>query len=194
MKKFSLVLAVLCTFLIAGAASAFDEVEDYYKKMPGYIDFGELGDFDESEEAVEVLIKAPLLKLVMGIAERDEPELAELLRSVKLIKVNVFQIDSSGFEKFSEKAADIEKRMRKKGWEAIVRAKESGERAYVYLKYDEEEIAGITVIALEEDGEAAFVNIVGAIDLETLSQLSGSFSIPEMDFLEDIEDTDIDDD
>ena len=50
-----------------------------------------------------------------------------------------------------------------------------------------DEIAGITVIALEEDGEAAFVNIVGNMDLEALSQLGGSFNIPEMDFLEDIE-------
>jgi hypothetical protein len=129
----------------------------------------------------------------MGIAENEEPELAELLKAVQLIKVNVFQIDSREFEKFSEKAAAIEKKMRKQGWEAIVRAKEEGERAYVYLKYDEDEIAGITVIALEEDGEAAFVNIVGNMDLEALSRLSGSFNIPEMDFLDDIEESERED-
>jgi len=183
MRRRSIVVALACLFIAVGSAAAFEEDEDYYKRMPGYIDFGEFGEFDTSDEAVEVLVKAPLLKLVSKVSEQDNPDLAQILAGVHLIKVNVFNIDSLKFVELSKRASEIEKKMRKEGWEAIVRAKEKGERAYVYMKYDEDEIAGIAVVALEEDGEAAFVNIVGNLDLEALSKLSGSFDIPELKVL-----------
>jgi hypothetical protein len=40
---------------------------------------------------------------------------------------------------------------------------------------------GLVVLALDKPGEAAFVNIVGDINLETIGKLTNRFNIPALD-------------
>ena len=50
---------------------------------------------------------------------------------------------------------------------------------------DEETIEGLVVTQVEKGGEAVFVNIVGDINLETISKLGSKFDIPGIDELHD---------
>jgi hypothetical protein len=47
-----------------------------------------------------------------------------------------------------------------------------------------ESLSGLVVMAVEENDEAVFVNIVGEIDPEQLGKLSNKFHIPKLDSIE----------
>ena len=80
------------------------------------------------------------------------------------------------------KAKEIDKDLMKKDWDRIVKTKSRGEVANVYVKTaGDEEFVGLTVVAIDTGGEAAFVNIVGNIDIETLGRLGEKFDIPGID-------------
>ena len=59
-----------------------------------------------------------------------------------------------------------------KKWDRIVKTKSKGEIANVYIKTaGDEEFVGLTVVTIDENGEAAFVNIVGTINMDALGKL-----------------------
>jgi len=67
-------------------------------------------------------------------------------------------------------------------WSRIVRFKsvEDGETAEVYVRNDDKKISGVAIIA-EAPKELTVVNIAGAVDLESLSNLSGHFGLPKLE-------------
>ena len=58
-----------------------------------------------------------------------------------------------------------------------MRSKRDGENAEVFLRTENNRIAGLAVIAAEP-AELTVVNIFGPIDPEDLSRLGGQFGIP----------------
>ena len=58
------------------------------------------------------------------------------------------------------------------------------EAANVYIKLNsKKQIIGLVVTSLESGGDAAFVNIVGTIDLATIGKLGKKFNIPHLEGL-----------
>ena len=178
MKKAFFISATLLLLLFAFNAGADDEK---LEKLPGYFDFGSFDDYQDRETSVEVYVKEPLLSIVRVAMRREEPEVAELLSKIKLIKVRTFSIDDRDTEEISAKVTDMGHKLDREGWEKIVRVKDYDEQVYVYMKSTNGNIDGMVVIAVEYDEEAAFVNIVGEITPESLEKLYGRFSIPELD-------------
>ncbi|UCE17798.1 MAG: DUF4252 domain-containing protein [Gemmatimonadota bacterium] len=178
MKKALFISAALLLILLAFNAGADDEK---LEKLPGYFDFGSFDDYQDRETSVEVYVKEPLLSIVRVAMRREEPELAELLSKIKLIKVRTFSIDDQDTDEISTRVTDMGQKLDREGWEKIVRVKDYDEQVYVYMKSTNGNIDGMVVIAVEYDEEAAFVNIVGEITPESLEKLYGRFSIPELD-------------
>jgi len=169
----------LLVLLFSGASFGGEPVEN----LPGYVDFGSLEEFRDSEESVEVTIKEPLLSIITKAARKDNPELYKLLSGLKLIQVYTFSLKELKSEVFEERAARIALNLQKSGWERIVKAKEQKEKAEIYIKPVEGKIAGLVVLAIEYKREIAFVNIVGRIDLDSLDKLSSEFHLPGLDSL-----------
>jgi hypothetical protein len=67
-------------------------------------------------------------------------------------------------------------------WERIVgvHSNEDGETVEVYLKNAAKGVGGLAIIA-SEPKQLTLVNIVGTIDLDTLSELGGHFGIPDVE-------------
>jgi hypothetical protein len=67
-------------------------------------------------------------------------------------------------------------------WQRIVgtHSNEEGETVEVYIKNDNKGIGGLAIIATEPK-ELTLVNIVGAIDLDSLSDLGKHFNFPEVE-------------
>src|SRR5438552_12816417 len=87
---------------------------------PGYIDFGKFSPPASGGEFVEVHITSNLISMAARFAEKDEPEIAELLRGLQLVRVSVIGLDD-------ENRAEVEKRVKKvrneldaHGWERVV--------------------------------------------------------------------------
>ncbi|MBU2491005.1 MAG: DUF4252 domain-containing protein [Bacteroidetes bacterium] len=153
-----------------------------FSNEPGYIDFGDVSAFENEDEFVEVILNERLLRMVSKISKSEDEELANLISGLKLIKVNVLTVNKVNKKLVDEKIKSVEKQLKSKNWERIVTAKSRGDKALVYIKADkDDDVVGLAVTAFEENGDVAFVNIVGKINLETIGRLSEKFDIPSLD-------------
>jgi len=162
------------TVLLAGAG-----VNAYAgDNPPGYVDFGKFSAPSSGGEFVEVHIKSNLISMVAGLAEKSEPQVAELLRNLHLVRVNVIGLDD-------ENRAEMEKRIKKirddldaKGWERVVTAQKKEEDVAVYLKTrGSEAVEGLVVTVIEGAREAVLINIVGNIKPERIALIGERFNI-----------------
>ena len=175
MKKKLVMMVILMGFLVS---TGFAQKNDY-SSYKGFIDFGNLEQFETGEEVTEVMIEEHLIRMVAKLATKEEPELSSVLDGIKLIKVHSFEISKENTEKLSNKVKEIDKTLMNEGWDRIVRTKSKEETVNVYiLTNNEEKIEGLVVASFEKDGDATFVNIVGDINLETIGELSNKFDIP----------------
>lgn len=181
MKKTICIVALLILFIPA----VYAQQENDYANHPGYIDFGSFEKLQGAEETVEVFIKGPLLNFVAKAAETEDPDLASLLNHLKLIKVNVFSMDKFSMDEARAIMKSVSEKIDRNKWELMVRVKEPEEYVEVYTQFGpNDSLNGLVVMAVEENDEAVFVNIVGEIDPAKLGKLSDKFNIPKLDSLE----------
>jgi len=187
MKKKLLLMSVI---LGLSFSTGFAQKNDY-SNYKGFIDFGNLEQFETGEEVTEVLIEEHLIRMVAKLATNEEPELSSVLDGIKLIKVHTFEVSEKNASELSSKVKEIDKTLMNDGWDRIVRTKSKHEVTNVYiLTNNEEKIEGLVVAGLENDGDATFVNIVGDINLETIGELSSKFDIPTIGSIHEKKDND----
>ncbi len=185
MKKKLLLISMIMCFVLSSVTAQKNDYTNY----KGYVDFGNLEQFETGEEVTEVLIEEHLIRMVAKLATNEEPELSSVLDGIKLIKVNSFEISKENEGKLSNKVKEIDKTLMNKGWDRIVRTKSKEETVNVYiLTNNEEKIEGLVVASFEKDGDATFVNIVGDINLETIGELGNKFDIPTIGDIHDKKD------
>jgi hypothetical protein len=174
--KYLIILSALFIFSITAEIPA---QESDVTKEPGYFDFGDLASFENGTGVTEIFLESKILKMVAKITIDEEPELGDLLRGLKLVRANVFQVNEENQSDLSERINELDKKLIAKDWERIVRTKERDENVNVYIKVsDSDNILGLVVTTLDKHGDAAFVNIVGDINLSTIGKLGGKFDIP----------------
>jgi len=138
----------------------------------------------KAAEVVEVSLDEKLLQLAakfLNSNNPDEAKVKELVSGLKGVYVRVFEFDKPGEYAASDIDA-LRSQLNSQAWTKIVgvRSKRDGQNVDVHLKYQGNNILGLTIIATEPK-ELTFVNIVGPIDLEKLSQLEGQFGIPKLE-------------
>lgn len=144
----------------------------------GFIDFGKFTPPSGGGQFVEVNIKTHLLSLAAKLSEKSEPEVADLLRNLKAIRVNVIGLNDANRAEMSERLQGIRTELDGRGWERIVTVQEKGQDVGVYLKHRADEaIEGVVVTVIEGGKEAVFVNVVGDINPEKLSVLGERLGI-----------------
>ncbi|MCH7972428.1 MAG: DUF4252 domain-containing protein [Bacteroidetes bacterium] len=173
-------ISLLAIFLFALTVNAQDD-KDYINE-PGYVDFGTLTSFYKGDEVTEVFLDEHLLKMMSKLSGENDSEMKILLRGLKLVKVYSFKVPKDSRLKVRSKIGDIDKKLLKEKWYRIIKIKEKNKYTNVYLKpsNDENNIVGLAVVSLDDDGEASFINIVGNINLDNLGRLSDKFNIPMM--------------
>lgn len=178
-------LLLHCGLAVAGGPN-----EEDYSKHPGFVDFAGLGTFGEDDAVVEVYLHDALINMVAQMAAFAEPELADMLSKLKLIRVQKFLLEEETADKVERKISEMAAKLEKKGWVRAVRVREEDENIYVFFKLADNKLQGITVMAVEDYETAAFVNIVGEIDPEQIGRLGRHFDIDELDtdLLDELED------
>jgi len=177
MKNLINLFAIL---IIISTATIYGQDDNKYINEPGYINFGDMSMFNEEDMTTEIVIEEKLLRMVAKFTDKDEdPELSNLLNGLKLIKVNAFEVNPENKKQIKQRIASIDKELKRKKWDRIVKTKSKGNITNVYVKtIGDDDFVGLTVVTLDDDGEATFVNIVGKIDLETINKLGDKFDIP----------------
>jgi hypothetical protein len=169
MKAAGLLIASL---LLAGASPA-QQVKWNFDKLA-----------ERASDTVDVSLDGSLLRLAakfLSDDDKDEAKVKKLVGGLKGIYVKSFEFKKPG----EYSAADVESfraPLRAPDWQRIVgvHSNEDGETVEVYIKNEGKGIGGLAIIATEPK-QLTLVNIVGPIDLDSLSELGGHFGIPEVD-------------
>jgi uncharacterized membrane protein len=111
--------------------------------------------------------------------DSGEVKIKDLINGLKGIYVKSFEFETEG--QYSE--ADLEgirSQLHNPAWSKIVNVHSKKEGSVeVYLMQTGSLISGLAVLATEPK-EVTVVNIVGPVDLDKLSELEGSFGVPEL--------------
>lgn len=191
MKTFAHCLCVLVVMILlsAGVDNSVAAPKDDYKKMKGYVDLNALGNFDEADARVEVLLKGSLLVIAREAMSHEDPELSRILAGIRLVRVNVFPLDEEEGEAVIGKLKGFTQELEKKGWEVAVRVREEDEHVYIHiLPGENDKIEGLVIMVAEfdrgrrhSDQEFTFVNIVGTINPEDIGRLGRAMDIKDLD-------------
>jgi hypothetical protein len=133
-------------------------------------------------ETVNVTVDGALLQLAgkfLSSTDPDQAAVKNLIGKLKGVYVRSFKFANEG--EYSE--ADVEplrSQLRAPVWSKMVTVRSPNDNVDVFFKMEKDQIAGLVVIAAQLK-ELTVVNIVGPIDLDQLSSLSGQFGIPKVD-------------
>jgi hypothetical protein len=168
--KFKLLLIGMISMLALPAMAQEDALKDF----PGYVDFGELNSMF-GEPSVQIAVGGALLGFVSALSAQENPEAAELFKRLHGVRVSVFENPL-----MTEDAVDyvkaISSKLSQQGWESVVTVNSDDEQIRIFMKFNGENVEGITVMALEED-EAVFVNVIGDLKPDELSKVMDNFDI-----------------
>lgn len=165
--------AALCAALTVSAFAASA------KNEPGYVDIAAFMPSAKGE-FVEVNLSSGLLKFAAKLAAHEEPAAAELIGRLKRVRVNVVKMDDSNRADTIAKIESARRQLEGAGWTQVVTVRESddGDNVDVHIKQAaDESIEGLVVTVLDRKNEAVFVNIVGNIRAEQLSEVADKLDI-----------------
>jgi hypothetical protein len=176
MKSLKLVVSIAVLFSFTVIAQSSDVANE-----PGYVDFGDLVQFESTTGVTEVILDEDLLSILAQISTDEDPNVMAILNGLKLVKANVFEVSEENKDGLESRINSIDSRLSGTDWKRIVKTRSEDEIANVYIKHNNnKQIIGLVVTSMESSGEAAFVNIVGTIDLATIGKLGKQFNIPHL--------------
>src|SRR5215212_6535498 len=115
---------------------------------PGAIDLGKLSP-TPGAEFVEVNINSNLIAMVTNFAKKAEPEVAEMLKGLKSIRVNVLGLNDENREDIHSRIASIRTQLDKGGWDRIVTVMNGADDVGIFVKTKGAEVVeGLVVTVL----------------------------------------------
>ncbi len=135
----------------------------------------------KASQTIDVTLDGQLLRFALPFLDSKKPDEAairDLITGLKGVYVKVFEFDKEGEYSMAD-VDSVRTQLRAPGWSKMVgvRSIKDNENVEVYSLLTGGQIGGMAVIATEPK-QLTVVNIVGLIDLEKLSKLSGKFGIP----------------
>ena len=184
MRRF-IYFGVFALLLLAVSAAAQDR---QLTKHPGYIDLEDIRIPDDAEDITEIDLGQGLLRLMTLFAEDDDDvkEMEDEFAKLFSIRVKSFALyhaeDIIEMRRIMEKK---EKELDKNQWERLVRTKSKNEISIISIKVIKNRTVGLFIMSLDEEGSVSFVNIVGGVNLATLTELGVGLSDSTLKALED---------
>jgi len=144
----------------------------------GQVDFGKFippggGEF------VEIQVNSNLLSLAAQAVEKQQPDVARLLRSVQIVHVNVIGLTDGNRVELEKRVRQIRHDLDSQGWDHNVAVQEkNGQDVGIYTKTrGGEALAGLAITVIEPKKQVVLVNIVGDIRPEQVAALGDKLDI-----------------
>lgn len=180
-------LMIALILLLALPALAGDLEQD-----PGYFDLEWIDIPADAVEIQDIDLGSALLSAAADAEKSGDAELAEMFGMIRSIRVKAFTLDepSDEIQRDVDKITDM---LEKKGWKRMIYVKDDEEMVTVSSRTVDDQIIGLTVVAYEAGGEAAFVNVVGHLDLAYLLKMAGKLHGESLDhFIAELEGSGVD--
>jgi hypothetical protein len=159
-------IGALTFSLLVGITAAAERL------VPGQVDFGAFSPPKGGGEFVEVNIPPGLISLGAKLVEKDEPDVAQVLTGLKMVRVNVIGLDDENRGEIQSRVQRVRKDLSGKGWERVVTAQQKDQDVGVYLKMtDKGAVQGLAAVVMDGKEHAVFVNIVGDIKPEQIAMI-----------------------
>ena len=168
LNKSTLLVSMALVLLVSGCGITAP------RSNAGYADLDSLG-FADTDSTVSLSFGPTVLHMAAGFID-DDPETKEMLRSLDGVRVKTYDI-VHGQERVAHRIDKMTAKLRRRGWQTVITVQEGDERTHVLVKMDGPNIAGLTVIALDEQ-EAVIVNVMGNLSPE---MFSGTMAALEVD-------------
>ena len=167
-----------CHPLLFAVVAAGLSLNAYAGSNSGEVDFGKFTAPGKGGEFVEVQIKSNLLSLAAQLLDKEQPEAAKLIRSVRLVRVNVIGLTDQNRDEMEKRVQKIRDDLEEKGWERNVNVQgKDGEDVGVYTKTRGlEALAGVAVTVVDSEN-LVLVNVVGDISPDQVASLGESLNI-----------------
>ncbi len=163
--KRSLPVAIYSLVLLS-AASVRIRAQD---APPGRVDFGAFTPPGSGQIFVEVNVPESLISIAASVVEKQEPDVAKLLRGIRGVHLDVVGLNDKNRDEIEQRATRLREELSRKGWERIVVVQQKEQDVGVYLKMDSKSvIQGLTVVVRDGQKQAVFANIVGDIKPEQI--------------------------
>lgn len=167
----------LGVMLLAGLLAAGPLEAGQRSRPPGFVDGSILIDLaGEDALTVEISLHGALLKAITGA----DPELKSLAGGLESIQAVILDLEETpASAKIREQVEEIQRELRRQGWQRLARVKESGSVVNVMVLNDAETIQGLVVLVVDEnDKQVIFANVAGVLDLAAIERLGEEMDIP----------------
>ena len=181
MRRILFTLISMIVFIFSIGAHS----QDNFRKHPGFIDLSNIEIPECAENITEVSIGPEIFRMLAGMGDSSQEDIPDKLENLFSIQIKSFDIDSMVSEKMHPVIEKIEKKLKKENWKSIVRVREGKEVTNISLFYDEnkKESMGLFIMSYDPGNEAAFVNIVGNVNINDLKKFNVNLSEDALDSL-----------
>jgi hypothetical protein len=181
----TLLLAVL---LVAGSAPAADKPS----REPGYVDLEWIEIPADAEEIKDIDLSPVLLDLARDAEQKGDDALVQALAMVHFLRVKAFSVTAEHDAQVSQTVTKVNDQLKREDWKRLIYVKDDDETLAVSTRYDGDRLVGLMLVAYEPGDSAAFVNVVGDLDLGTLLRLAGEIDDGDLEnMLEGLEDVEL---
>jgi len=138
----------------------------------------------KASDTVDVSLNGATLQFAAKFLDGKDPDEAKvrkLISGIAGIYVKSLQFKSEGVWSQAD-LENVRNQLKAPEWSRIVGVKsaEDGETADVFVCTENQKITGLAIIAADPKS-LTVVNIVGAVDLDSLADLSGHFGLPKLE-------------
>ena len=132
---------------------------------------------------VELNLSQGMLKFAAKIASFQDSDAADLIGNLRQIRINVVGTDDSNRADTVGKIRALSHKLESEGWTqvATIRDGTGGGDVNVHVKqHGTDDIDGVVVTVLNENGEVVFINVVGNISADKLGVIAEKLGIDQL--------------
>lgn len=139
----------------------------------------------KARDVVEVNIEGKILDLakrvLIKVNDPDAKKVGQAIAGLQAIYVRAYKFEKEGEYDISDVDA-IRAELSAPGWEKLanVRSKRNNQKLDVYTMFTGKDMSGVAVV-LSESKSVAVINVIGPIDIDLLTELSGRMNVPKFE-------------
>jgi hypothetical protein len=138
----------------------------------------------KAADSIDISLNASMLQFAAKFLDGkdpDEAKIKKLIVGIDSIAIRSFEFKADG-EWAQSDLEGVRSQLKAPGWSRLLGFKSAseGESAEVHVFNEKEKIAGVAIV-ITAPREFTVVNLTGAIDMDSLAELSGHFGMPKIE-------------
>jgi len=157
-----------------------------HAQEPARLHFEQLNGLEaKARDVVEVNIDGKVLALAKRVLAKsndaDAKKVGQAIAGLQAIYVRSYTFQNENEYNIAD-MDQIRAQLQAPGWERLanVRSKKANQKVDVYTMFTGDTMSGVAVV-MSQDKAVALVNVIGPIDIDLLTELSGKLNIPKID-------------